>query len=222
MDYKYIILDFGKVLAGPTTGEWFITPKFKEVIDMSLIDTKEINQVLKKYSKIISRKMITEEEEYNNFFEYYSLVLKEINYPKYTDKLAQEIAHNFTYESDKYTFYEGVKEELEILSKKYKLIMLTDNWPCITRILEEQDLTKYFDKIYVSSKYGVIKSEGIFFDYVIKEYDIKSYEALFIDDMVDNLRVGKEKGLDVLQMDREHEIKYSKYRLIDNLLEIIK
>ena len=34
MNYKYIILDFGKVLAGPTTGEWFITPKFKELVDM--------------------------------------------------------------------------------------------------------------------------------------------------------------------------------------------
>lgn len=38
MKYKYIILDFGKVLAGPTTGDWFITPKFEKVIDMSLID----------------------------------------------------------------------------------------------------------------------------------------------------------------------------------------
>ena len=33
MKYKYIILDFGKVLAGPTTGDWFITPKFEKVID---------------------------------------------------------------------------------------------------------------------------------------------------------------------------------------------
>ena len=40
MNYKYIILDFGKVLAGPTTGEWFITPKFIELVDMSLIDNQ--------------------------------------------------------------------------------------------------------------------------------------------------------------------------------------
>ena len=35
---KYIILDFGKVLAYPTTGNWHITPKFIELIDLKKID----------------------------------------------------------------------------------------------------------------------------------------------------------------------------------------
>ena len=92
MKYKYVILDFGKVLAGPATKEWFITPKFKEVIDMDLIDISKLNESLKRNNFIISRKMLTEEEEYKNFYEYYSSVLKEINYPKYNDILAHEIA----------------------------------------------------------------------------------------------------------------------------------
>jgi len=53
MDYKYVILDFGKVLAGPTTGEWFITPKFKELVDMSLIDKEELNKAFDKYDDLI-------------------------------------------------------------------------------------------------------------------------------------------------------------------------
>lgn len=34
MDYKqkYLILDFGKVLAGPVSGNWFITPSFSKNI----------------------------------------------------------------------------------------------------------------------------------------------------------------------------------------------
>jgi len=219
MDYKYVILDFGKVLAGPTTGEWFITPKFKELVDMSLIDKEELNKAFDKYDDIISRKMNTEEEEYHNFYEFYSLVLQEV-YPKYTDDIAHSIAYNFTYKEDKYTFYPNIKEELDNLKNKYKLLLLTDNWPCIERILKDNKLYKYFDKIYISSQYGSIKAEGIFFDYLINDYDIKKGDALFIDDSIENLDVGKEKGLAVLLMDRENNIECDKYKKINDLSNI--
>ena len=38
MKYKYIVLDFGKVVAAPTTGSWDITPKFLELIDINKIN----------------------------------------------------------------------------------------------------------------------------------------------------------------------------------------
>ena len=219
MKYKYVILDFGKVLAGPTTGEWFITPKFKELVDMSLIDIEKLNKSFVEHDDIISRKMNTEEEEYENFYELYSLVLEEV-YPKYTDDIAHSIAYNFTYKQDKYTFYDNVKEELEKLGKKYKLLLLTDNWPCIERILKENKLYKYFDKIYISSQYGSIKAEGIFFDYLLDDYNIQKGDALFIDDSIINLDVAVEKGLDVLLMDRENEIECDKYKKISDLNNI--
>lgn len=219
MDYKYIILDFGKVLAGPTTGEWFITPKFIELVDMSLIDKDALKKAFDKYDDIISRRMNTEEEEYDNFYELYSSVLQEV-YPKYTNDIAHSIAYNFTYKEDKYTFYPNIKEELDNLKKKYKLLLLTDNWPCIERILKDNKLYKYFDKIYISSQYGSIKAEGIFFDYLINDYDIKKGDALFIDDSIENLDVGIEKGLDVLLMDREDNIKCDKYKKISDLNSI--
>jgi len=219
MDYKYVILDFGKVLAGPTTGEWFITPKFKELVDMSLIDKEELNKAFDKYDDIISRKMNTEEEEYHNFYEFYSLVLQEV-YPKYTDDIAHSIAYNFTYKEDKYTFYPNIKEELDNLKNKYKLLLLTDNWPCIERILKDNKLYKYFDKIYISSQYGSIKAEGIFFDYLLNDYNIQKGEALFIDDSIENLDVAVEKGLDVLLMDRNNNIECDKYKKISDLNNI--
>ena len=53
---KYIILDFGKVLAYPTTGDWFITPLFLKLIDMSKLNRKKIVEVMNSYSEILSRK----------------------------------------------------------------------------------------------------------------------------------------------------------------------
>ena len=34
---KYLVLDFGKVLAYPKTGDWFITPLFLQLIDMNIL-----------------------------------------------------------------------------------------------------------------------------------------------------------------------------------------
>lgn len=218
MKYEYIILDFGNVLAKPTTGNYLITPKFKELVNIDLIDNRLLITTLNKYHDIIEKQMNKEEEEYNAFYEFYSSVLQEI-YPNYTEDIAHAIAYNFTYKQDKYIFYDNIKNELENLSKKYKLILLTDNFPSIDRILKERKIYKYFDKIYISSQYGTIKKEGLLFNYPIEEYNIKN-NALFIDDSIENLDVAIEKGLDVLLLDREDKIICNKYKKINNLENI--
>ena len=82
MNYKYIILDFGKVIAGPTTGHWDITPKFLELIDINKIDMEKFNILRKKYQDILSEKVINLEEEYNMFFRFYDGILSGLNYSK--------------------------------------------------------------------------------------------------------------------------------------------
>ena len=60
---KYLVLDFGKVLAYPKTGDWFITPLFLELVDMSKLTREDILNSMSNYSDILSRKAITLEEE---------------------------------------------------------------------------------------------------------------------------------------------------------------
>lgn len=217
---KYVILDFGKVIAGPTTGDWFMTPCFLKNIDINLIDKDKFKEALNKYGHFKDLKITTLEEEYNAFYKLYSNALKEINYPKYSDEIAKNIAYNFTYENDKYTFYDNVEQELEELSKKYTLILLTDNWPCINRILDEIDFTKYFSKVYVSSIYGKQKKDIVLFDYPINDFNIKENEAIFIDDNEALLDIAITKKLDVRLMDREDIIKNSKYPIINGLKKL--
>lgn len=215
---KYLILDFGNVLAYPTTGYWFITPKFKEVVDMDKISLTELLSAIKEYNYILSKKAINEDEEYQIFMEFYTKIFKRINYPISLTSI-KEIVSNFVYQDDKYTFYDDIYEELERLSKKYTLLMLTDNWPCILRILKERDLTKYFKKIYVSSIYGYDKKDKVLFDYPIKDFKIK--KALFVDDNLTLLDIAKDKGLDVILMNRENKHIDTKYPIITSLKEIL-
>lgn len=217
---KYVILDFGKVIAGPTTGDWFITPCFLKNIDINLIDKELFKEALNKYGYFKDIKITTLEEEYDAFYKLYSSALKEINYPNYSDQIAKNIAYNFTYENDKYTFYDNVEKELKELSKKYTLILLTDNWPCINRILDEMDFTKYFSKVYVSSIYGKQKKDIVLFDYPINDFNIKENEAIFIDDNEALLDIAITKKLDVRLMDRECIIENSKYPIINDLKKL--
>lgn len=215
---KYIILDFGKVLAYPTTGDWFITPLFLKLIDMSKIDRKKVVEIMNSYSEILSRKLITLEEEYNMYYDFYKNVFNDIKYDVSEDVI-KELAHDITYNDDKYRFYKEIDEELDELSKKYTLILLSDNWPCAFHIMKNRGIDKYFDKLYISSIYQEVKKDGIFFDRVINDYNIKNGEAIFVDDNESLLDVAITKGLEVRLMDREKDIKKSKYKIINNLKE---
>lgn len=41
---KYLILDFGNVVAYPKTDNWHITPKFLELVDMSKINKEQLKE----------------------------------------------------------------------------------------------------------------------------------------------------------------------------------
>ena len=125
------------------------------------------------------------------------------------------------YEFNKSRFIVNLKDVLNVLNKKYKLIMLTNNFPSIIDYLKNEDIYDLFDKVYVSSIYETSKNEEKFFDMVINDYNIKESEALFIDDFEDNLDIGIRKKLNVVMLDRENK-KDSKYKKISNLVELEK
>lgn len=216
--YKYLILDFGYVLAYPKTGDWFKPPILYSVMDMDLVDMKLLDKKLSEYHDIVSSKVVSLEEECDMWYLYYDSVLSQINYPLYDKNIASDIAYNLTYCSDKYGFYNHVKEDLLRLRQKYKLIMLTDNWPCVVGIMKEMDIYDLFDKVYVSSIYGEEKKDGNFFLYPINDFNIQESEGLFVDDNRELLDVALRYGLDVRLMDREKRVKKkTKYRVIHDL-----
>lgn len=221
---KYIILDFGRVLAYPPTGYWQITPKFLKLIDINQIDTEQLKNAIKKYNSIISCDLDIKncEEEYKCMLEFYEKVLQDCNINNYLN-LAKEIAYNFVFEFDKYELYDDVKETLKDLSNNYMLILLSDNWPSVIEYMKQEKIYEYFKRIYVSSIYGQQKKDGLFFDNPIKDFSIKQGEAIFIDDNEKLLDIATEKGLDVRLMDRDNKVNESKYKIINDLnLKILK
>lgn len=218
---KYLIFDFGDVLGYPLMKNWFITPNFYKIIGTNIIDMDKFNYLKIKYNFMVSGKIDNEKEEFEYFVEFYKKVLKEMNISSNNElicKYAQEIAYDFVYNEDKVVLYSDTKQGLEKLANKYKLILLSDNWPCVFKMLKKWDIEKYFDKIYISSIYNCLKRDKVFFDFPINEYNIKENEAVFIDDNINLLEIAEEKGLIPILMDRSKSITDCKYRIINELL----
>ena len=217
---KYLIFDYGDVLAYPITGHWFITPEFYSIIEKKEIDLSKFNNGVSKASEYISAEMKTENEEYEIFKKVYEIILNELEIDGDIRDKAMLIARDFVYSDRKHRLYKEVIKYLEKLSKKYKLILLSDNWPCANRLMRHWGISKYFEKTYISSEYKAVKSDKVFFDYPINEFNIKKGEAIFIDDKEELLDIAKEKGLEVILMDRKNAVKNSKYKVIKSLKEI--
>lgn len=218
---KYLILDMGKVLVEPTTGNWYITPVFLENVEISKINIEDLLNIMKELGPLLDLKMETLEEEYDILYEFYEKALQKVGYdiPKQNLKnIVEDFVYNVT--DSKYYLYDDVTEQLERLSKKYKVLLLSDNWPCAIEFMKEHDIYEFFEKVYISSIYAERKIDGIFFDRPINDYNIKPGEALFVDDNEALLDIASEKNLNVLLMDRKKKVEKSKYKIINSLSEI--
>ena len=217
-EQKYLILDFGLVLGKPKTGNWFITPNFYEIIGKNKIDLKRLNVLFNKYNENISKKIITKEEEYKAFKEFYFNIMNELKIVKNLEEVSEKLAEDFVYNEEKYIMYDDVYEFLERESQKYIIILLSDNWPCVYAILKKWGIDRFFTKIYISSEYPALKKDGLLFDYAINEFRIKKNEAIFIDDNPELLEIADKKKLIPVLMDRNNlHNDYSTYKKINDL-----
>lgn len=219
---KYLILDMGRVLVEPASGDWLITNTFIKNVNIAQLDKTKLDEAIQNSRYLLDGKAKNMEEEYKIIMEFYKTVFQKINY-NIPDENLKNIVDNFVYDKDdsKYILYKNVKEDLEKLSKKYTILMLSDNWPCAFNYLKRQNIEQYFTKVYISSIYGETKKDKTFFDYPIKDFNIKENEALFIDDNEDLLDIAVEKGLSVLHMDRNKVVTSSKYHIIHDFSELL-
>lgn len=219
---KYLILDMGRVLVEPASGDWLVTNEFLKNVDIKMINKEKLKETIKNSRYLLDEKAENLQEEYKIIMNFYKTVFQNIDY-NITDEKLKNIVNNFVYDENnsKYILYKNVKEDLEKLSKKYTILMLSDNWPCAFEYLKKHDIDQYFTKIYISSVYGKRKKDKLLFDYPINEFNIKEKEALFIDDNEELLDIAVEKGMQVLHMDRNKTLTTSKYEIIHDFTKLI-
>lgn len=188
---KAILFDSGRVLNGPVTGHWFITPNFWDYVDKAVFNGIESNKIQLAFRKadeyINTQKLITtkefELECFVKFYEIFSNNLPELNLTKDNINL---IANDLVYNPEKYVFYDDALKVIPELSRKYKLGIVSDAWPSLLDVYDENNFIQYFGSIIISSIIGTSKPDSTMYVTALKELDVIPDEAVFVDDSLKN------------------------------------
>ncbi len=134
--------------------------------------------------------------------EYLEDVFKKNNWKADKELFKAVIRKNFHNE------VEGMIGLIEELSKKYRLILLSDHakeW--IEYIDKIHPFLSLFDEKYFSFQSGEIKREKRAFELLLNENKLLASECLFIDDSSTNVRVAEELGLNVIRFESVQQLR---------------
>lgn len=82
------------------------------------------------------------------------------------------------------------------LHKKYKIGMLSNaHKTYFNLVMKRCELTKYFDKIVVSSEVEAVKPEPRIFEIMAKKLNAGMNEVVFIDDRTENVKAARQLGM---------------------------
>ena len=224
---KAILFDSGRTLNISSTGHWFITPNFKNIITNSkfIYSEKQLDNAMAKACEHINKILLvkSEEDEFSMFKEFYEIVLKEIKYPSINNEIIELLARDNVYNDEKFLFFDDVEPSLVKLKEKYLLGVVSDTWPSLERVFINKNLKQYFSTFIMSSVYGSYKAEKTLFKIAIEELNIKPQEVIFVDDSESNLVAAEEFGMIPILIDRyDTQDLNSKYPIIRSLNELLE
>ena len=96
---------------------------------------------------------------------------------------------------------------LKVLSKRYKLYMLSNTSELHVKVFEKmyldtagETMQDVFEKIYYSHEIGLHKPDREAWEYVIKDANILPEETLFLDDTIHNIKASQELGFQAIHI----------------------
>lgn len=230
---KAILFDSGKVLNRPATGHWFITNNFFNIVDKKKFDSissQKKNLAFYKAAEYInSHKLIVDEnEEYIHFFNYYRIFAKHLPELNLKAEDVQAITEDYVYNYSKYRFFDDSIKLIPMLSKSYKLGVVSDAWPSLENVFKSAGLRDHFSSFVISSQKGVTKPHELMYKTALEELKILPEEAIFIDDNIRNCDGAIKLGINSFVLCRDFKsYTYNKlfkrnYTTIKSLIELEK
>jgi putative hydrolase of the HAD superfamily len=98
------------------------------------------------------------------------------------------------YHSDE-AINEQVLELIRRLYGRYKLAVLSNSPPDLSRWLSEWNMLDLFDVVFCSGDEGAVKPDPTVFKVTLKRLGIKPEEAVFIDDTIEHVKAARSMGL---------------------------
>lgn len=91
--------------------------------------------------------------------------------------------------------YADVWSTLHILGESCSLGVISNAWPYLGGLLHLLGLSQYFDSVTISAEVGLIKPNPAIFQLALHSLQMDAHEAIFVDDMPDNVASASRMGL---------------------------
>ena len=195
---KVIFFDVGYTLVYPSSGDWMFTNKFYELVGDKLNKHSydEIRRAISKSYEYLERNHLvrTVEDEYRQFTHFYSEISSNLNLDLTEDEI-KDIAFDRTHNMKNYIVYPDVAEVLKILSKSYKLGIISDTWPSVEQQLCSFGIVDYFSIYTYSCFLGIFKPDEKMYRDALDKCGVPAKDTVFIDDSLKNLEGAEKLGI---------------------------
>ena len=222
-----IALDYGNVLARPSSGNWFLPANLPELLGLrNMMKMMSGAQILKENTQKAKdfldehHLLRTVEEEFEQFKAFYKIMFDGVGM-KDMDRIAGDLARHAVYNENKVVFYDDVLPGLQALKARWRVVVISDTWPSLKNTLEAAGVSPLLDDTVLSCDYGHRKSDGgKLFQSAIEHHGVVPEQCLFVDDSAENLTCAQPLGFRTAQMDRDGKIEASDYPLVHTLGEV--
>ena len=220
---KGIFFDAGWTLFYPKSENWFFP---KDIIDLRLINTissDKRNNAIQRAMKFMddNHLVFTEEEEAEQFKMFYSMIAADL--PELAvEKQQINMLVQAQLDGSDNCFFDDTYSVLKALHSKYKLGIISDNWPSLKRRLKSGGVDTFFSTMTISSFLGVCKPNERMYLHALEQMKLPPEQTVFIDDCVENLEGAEKCGIQpVLITAKPNTESSSKYPCINKLSELL-
>ena len=225
MKIKGILFDAGNTLVRPIGGSYWPGPHFHGIIDeygVEGIDLSKMDAACEKAMAFLEEHhhVMTEDEEREQLYQYYDIVLKCLGLTGPPEGLLRELADAAVdkLEMELYPEADPVLEELS--QEPLKFCVLSNAWPSLEKKFHMLGIGEYFDAFVISSQVGCWKPAEPIYTAAIEKADLPAENLLFIDDIPEYVAKAKEMGIAGVVINRSNINEVPGIPTINNLTEV--
>lgn len=197
---KGIFFDVGWTLLAPRFGNWLYNAKMIELVDMDFYNALPAERREAAFNRglaylDLNARLDTEDEEFELFRVFYRMIADDLPELGLTPEQTDVIAYDKVYNMENYIYFLDAVPTLEALRGKYRLGVISDTWPSITRMLERGGLTGFFDTFTYSCAVGACKPDPRIYADALGKLGLPAHETVFVDDFEHNLDGAAAQGI---------------------------
>ena len=189
-DKKVTFFDVGYTLDYPASGDWMFTNKFHELVGNKLAkyNTEEIQKAKNISLEYLEKNHLVQsvQDEYCQFIHFYSEISSNLELCL-TEAEIRAIAYDRSYNMNNYIAYPDVKKVLSVLSRSFKLGIISDTWPSIEQQLCSIGVREFFSTSTYSCFLGTFKPDKRMYIDALEKCGYPAEDTVFIDDSLRNL-----------------------------------